>query len=129
MKNISSNGPIYFGNCPSSDQFPIYPSTRWSRRWTGLAAVWTDLDATSGGNIYYRQVDVNSGLAELQEIAGISGYAVESAIIVTFFKMAHASTKQSCDHGVNFQYIVASLVDQTKTISLVNFGEMQWVDY
>ena len=87
------------------------------------------MDASAGGNIFYRQVDVDSGLAELQEIAGITGQAVESVIVITFYKLAHVSAKQSCDHGVNFQYVIASLLDQDKTISLVNFGEMQWVDY
>jgi len=126
---ISANGPVYFGNCPNSDANPIYPTSRWNRRWTGLAAVWSDMDALAGGNIFYRNVDVDSGLAELQEIAGLTGQAVESVIVITYYKLAHVSSKQACDVGVNFQYVIASLLDQDKTISLVNFGEMQWVDY
>ena len=85
----STNGVLSFG-----ETFTSYVNTALPRTTTAvplIAALWSDLDFTFSGSVYYRQVNDSGTLNEVRNMIvdmnpGLSGYQPTLAAIVTWFE-------------------------------------------
>merc|ERR1712110_445324 len=131
---ISSNGPIYMGNCPNEPDWVPYPiSTARADKWTGVSAFWADFRANNGGNIYYRKVSLeDNNLESTIDLLIISNKVgseelVREAYIITFHKIAEQNDKNECEMGVSFQYIIVPRAGQHDNPYIhIAYGEFGW---
>jgi len=135
---ISSNGPVYFGDCPASDwkPKPLKEGNLPDQQWTGVSAFWSDFAqgsryGWSGGNIYYRYVNINDpdtrSIKDLVIIANRMkvNEVLREAHIITFHKMADNNRKKANNKGNTFQYVIVPMTSDNPYI-LLAYGELGW---
>ena len=127
--HFSTNGFLYFDSIKQLSDEPE-PIPFQSLYANVIAPLWTNIDITKGGNIFYRHIiDQTTNDKITNDIKRINNdehedYASIFAFMITWYRVAHHSSSNRATTTSTFQVIITT--NGTHSFSIFNYGSVKW---